>query len=586
MRPNTSVRQPIIAAARRRPLADLLRVWRSQPRKRSPGLFWSLVALAVLLNADLLVLSVYLFRTVETEPASLTSNRRMLVPYSRNAALWEPLRQGAIRVDGQPRLFESFCRDAVRRITGAERFEDHDPLAVVFAWMLHREAGWGDYPFLRCEGDELNSLLSREVPALLRSAFIEPNVLRRSKSFRKLLRGVAVKSKSGLAAQLSPLERQAIELRDRLALFDRIHDEGIDAGQGSEIEMSRGALSEAYHSGVPDLFAAALTDYLDASRRSMRVDEDAAAVRRLQCQSWLNAHHPFRQARYFSLFAVALLTIALLLRSRPLARRGFLASGLLACLGCLAWVGAGLCCRAIVHGAAVSDGRGMVLWPAALAMGLGLVLALRGRSGFIALAGAMTSAVGFILAERRPALLDTSWPAGDAWSNVYLLTAVSAYAALALAWSVALLTLGRLVLVPPSGARLRNLAALGGRLIGIATALLIAGAIVAAFHGGGAGFGRGGEIHGMGTLLALPCCLALLYARRVGWIQSFGLLIGLALSLTAILAMWYVVRPTGAWRHRSVLDITANPWIYWAVLMNLSLAVHAVLRYYFGRQTV
>src|SRR6185437_7139502 len=173
MRPNTSARQPVIAGVRGQTLSDLLRAWRSQPRKHSAGLFWSLIALAFTVDTALLLVVVHLLGLVNSATASPPSERRMHVPHARNVALWEPLRHWVIRLDDQPRSFESFCRAAVRGITGAERFEDNDPLPLVMAWMLHDRADatprnaphssvWEDYPFLRCDSPELRALLYRD----------------------------------------------------------------------------------------------------------------------------------------------------------------------------------------------------------------------------------------------------------------------------------------------------------------------------------------------------------------------------------------------------------------------------------------
>src|SRR5262249_25164654 len=155
------VRQPVIAGARRQQLSDLLRAWRRQPRKRSPGLFWGLLTLAFVLDTVLAFLGVQLLGLVELSPATPSAERRMYVPYAKNRALWEPLRNWAIRVEGRPQLFESYCRDAVRRVTGEECFEDNDPLAVVVSWMMHNSP-WEGYPFLRCEDAELRTLLYRD----------------------------------------------------------------------------------------------------------------------------------------------------------------------------------------------------------------------------------------------------------------------------------------------------------------------------------------------------------------------------------------------------------------------------------------
>ncbi len=499
MRPNTSVRQPLSAGVQQRKLSDLLRTWRRQPRQNSTALFWSLIVVTFAVDAGLLFVGAYLLGVVDpvTPPPS---ERRMYVPHARNTALWEPLRHAVIRVEGRPRIFESFCREAVRAITGHERFEDNDPVSVVVSWMLSDEfaaqprSGWDDYPLLSCDNSELRTLLYRDGSPVsppsreeqLRGVYVEPYVVRHAKGFRKLLRGIAAKGSLATESHPSALEKQALELSNRLALFDRIRGGGMDGGAS---ESASAALREAYQSGSEDLFVAALADFLDASHRAPR-GEDAAAARRLVCEGWLNERRPFRLAMVLSLFAAGFLLIARIAGTqRPLCRRGLLVSGLLASAGCLGWSAAGFYCRTILHdGAPVSGGAEVILWAASVAMGLSLVLSLLCRDALVALAGALVSAGGFVLAERWPLPFASNWPtlpsglAGDVWLNLHVLTAVSAYASLALAWGVAALTVGRLVLAPFDGERLRERAALCARSIGIGLALLVAGAILGAFR--------------------------------------------------------------------------------------------------------
>lgn len=284
MQPKTSVR-PIIAGARRQQLSDLLRRWRQQPRKRSPHLFSTLLALALLSDCGLLFVVVR-FLSARDSSLPAPAERRILVPYASDSDLWEPLRHGVVHVDGRTRLFESFCREAVQRITGEERFEGRDPLAVVVSWMLEdgaNAAQWDNYPFLRCENAELRALLYREEGGpsrmgreeQLHGRYVEPAVVR-----------------SLPEIQSPSLERQIVELRDRLNLFDRIRGGCVEDGSGEGMQTARAALSEAYHSGDKDLFAAALSDYVEASREALRVEEVPAECRGLgweaRVQTWLS----------------------------------------------------------------------------------------------------------------------------------------------------------------------------------------------------------------------------------------------------------------------------------------------------------
>jgi len=438
MRPKTSVRQPIIAGANGRRLAEMLRTWRSQPRQRSRGLFWFLVALVLVLDGGLLVAGAHWFGGIESAAGSPAPERRMHVPHARNEALWEPLRRWVLRVDGRPLLFESFCRQAVRAVTGEERFEDNDPLAVVVSWMLldaRPGMDWDSYPFLRCDLPELLALLSPSENSAtgpprdeVKGPYVAPSVLRHSQRFRQVLRGVVAKGGAVDGVPLSPLERQAVVLKNRLARFDRIRS-GELLGAGVETESARAALREAYHSGAADLFAAAVTDFVAATRRDSAAADDGAISFRLACEGWLNEQAPFRQALSLGTLAAGLLAIAVLRGAgRPVSHRVLLVCGWLAGSAALAWLAAGLGCRAIVHqGPPIGDGIEAIHWVAFVALAVGLWLTLLGRHGLGALAGALLMCGGMMLAECWPPAFAVNWPAlpnaggGDAWLSAQVL---------------------------------------------------------------------------------------------------------------------------------------------------------------------
>ena len=496
MRPKTSVRQPIIAGARREHLADLLRRWRRQPRKRSLLLFWLLLSLALISDILLLVFGVRLLG-ISHEIASPPADRHIHVPFAADRALWEPLRHWVIRADGRTQLFESFSREAVRRITGDERFEGRDPLAVVVSWMLDRDANalkWDDYPCLSCEDAELRAILYREgrspskmsCTEQLHGRFVEPSVVSASQSFREILRGVRAKSGGGGDIPLSSLERQAVELQDRLTRFEEIGEDGVDGGNSDEMQTARAALCDTYCSGVKDFFAAGLNDFLAASRSAMRIEQNSEDGRRLACEAWLNEHAPVWKAMVLSLLGLGLFTAAAIVRNRrPRWRRWLLLSGLLACLGCLGWASAAIVCQTIREGAVpINEATQGILRAASLVMGLSLCLALLGRDAFLGWTGALLSSVGFLWANHWPAAFPEHWPtlpegfADDNRLRMQVLLLLSAYAALILAWAVAVLTLRRILLAPPNGERVRRLAShcLGPIRFGVV--LLTASAIV------------------------------------------------------------------------------------------------------------
>lgn len=601
MRPKTSVRQPIIAGASKQRLSEMLRRWRRQPRKRSLLLFWIFLSLALISDSLLLVLGARLVGGWQL-PTAAPAERHIYVPYAVDAALWEPLRHWVIRADGRTQLFESFCRKAVREITGDEHFEGYDPLVVAVSWWLDSGADalkWNDYPCLRCEDAELRAVLYREKrnPSCLsrreqlHGRYVEPSVVSSSASFHDILRNVRIAAGN---LRLSSLERKAVALQNRLQRFQQIRRGCFVGGNRAETETARAALVQEYQSENPDYFAAALTDFIAASRQTRGADEDPRDSRRFACEAWLNKYRPAQMAAYLSLLAAGLFAAAAIVRiRRPRWRRGLLLAGCCACLGCLGWAAVAIVCGAIREGALVSAGGQGLLWSAFVVLGLSLFLALRGRDAFLAFTGTLASSGGLLLANRWPPVFAEYWPSvpegmtTDPWLRLQVLLLVSAYATLALAWALAALTLARMLLAALSGERVRELAAICLRLLRIGVALLTASALLDACRALGQGAAwRGWNAQALGTLLVLPGCAALVYVRRRGWIQPFALLFSIVFGLTLTAMMWQTVH-SGEIASLHLGDALAvEGWLFAAGFVSISVAAHAALRYYFGRQRI
>jgi hypothetical protein len=514
------------------------------------------------------------------------------------------MRHWVIRGEGRTQLFETYCREAVRAITGEERFEGNDPIAVVVSWMLREareSADWEDYPFLRCDCPEAQALFSRDEGGTTPrgqtepdALYVAPAALRCAKSFRQLLRGVVAKGGAVDGVPLTSLEKAAVVLKNRLALFDRIRSGGL-LGAGVESEAARAALREAYRSGSADLLAAAVMDFVEVSRREHPEGDEPSVLRRLACEGWLNEHSPFRQALPLGVLAAGLLAVAVLTGTgRPLPHGVLLGCGCVAGMGTLAWSGAGLLCQAIIHqGTPIGDGIDALHWAAFVALAAGLSLTLRGRDGVAALAGTFLACTAFLLVECWPPEFAGDWPPlpksspVDPWLGVQVLMLMSTYAALALAWSVALLTLGRLALGPPNHEHLRVRVALccGPLWLGV---LLLTGA--AALDGLRAmqlaSAWRGWSVQALGTLVVLPGCVTWLFARLAGWLSPFGAALSLVLGLAFVAVAWHSALFPDTGDGRLVPTFARDAPVYGAGLVSLCLAAHASLRYHFGRQSI
>jgi hypothetical protein len=154
---------PQAPALRRGRLRGLMQKWQdSPPQQRRRTLLLALLALCgLVLNVGIVVLTIRLFVTGPSRVPP-PPERRLAVPYAGEAAVWDRLRRWTVQEDGRLKPYDTFCRETVRSVTGRERFEETDPVAVVTAWLLGDADGWEEHPFILCDHQELRALIYRD----------------------------------------------------------------------------------------------------------------------------------------------------------------------------------------------------------------------------------------------------------------------------------------------------------------------------------------------------------------------------------------------------------------------------------------
>ncbi len=629
--------------------------------------------LSVLLNVAVLGLGVYLIGFASPSVAPPT-NRRIAVPYAANAALWTPLHRWVIQEDGRLKPFETFCNESVRTITGRERFEDNDSVAVVASWLLlydpdhnkafsvgrEMNADWESYPFVLCDDHELRAVLYRDYRGAeadlseedLHGKYVEPAVLRYSETMKELLKSGAAKSAKDEKAVLTRAETKARDVKKRLSLYDRIRGGGqegrerihapgefgvaaLEPTTGSTwfslrsvreyakspeawvesmaarrvenprlyegkpmpefptddvlgLQFANRELEQAYRSQSEEKFTAALDAFLN---RIDGINAKAGAVASpelLSRELWYNRVNPFRRAWIAALTACLCFVGVLVFGRRPLLARLLYAGGLLGYAGCLGWAAAGFWCRTTISGRPpVSNMYESIIWVAFMTATFGLLLELIYRRGVIALAGALASALGFVLADQLPltfapniqplqAVLRSNY-----WLIIHVLTIVSSYAAFSLAWALGLINLGVLVFAPGRRDLTKELSGFCYRAIQIGVVLLAAGTFLGGFWAAES-WGRfwGWDPKEVWALIALLCYVIPLHARYAGWVKEFGLSVCAVVCFASVVMAWYGVNfVLGAGLHSYGFGGGNDAWVYLAGLANLSVVTHAVLRY-------
>jgi len=311
--------------------------------------------------------------------------------------------------------------------------------------------------------------------------------------------------------------------------------------------------------------------------------------------SWFREATIAPQALYSSLLAAGLFAAAAAVRLRwPLWRRLLLFAGMLSCLGFLVWSGSELLRQPLHNGGPLlCESSQTMLWLASVVLGLGIFLAVLFRDAFIAFVAAVTSSLGCLAANCWSFAFSALWlpltpgTAGDTCLRTQGLTLLSAFAMLALAWNTAALTLTRILLHPPSSERVRRLAHYCVWPIRIGVVLLVASALLDGWREleQGPAWHRG-NAQALGTLLVLPGCVALLYAWRRGILPPFRLLTAVVLGIPSVVLMWHLTQRWESGDLHIGSALAADVGYIMAGLFTLSLATHASLRYYFGRQRI
>jgi ABC-type transport system involved in cytochrome c biogenesis permease subunit len=619
--------------------------------------------LGLLLNAGIVYFAVVLFSSAEKGAAPT----RIVVPFEEEQTLWRPYRRWQVQEDGRIKPFDTFCREAVRTITGREKFETvrsatgrvivegHDPVAVIVSWMLLEDGrgplcDWEQHPFVLCPNREVRwRLYGEDRPG----QHAEPAVLRKSKAFADVCDEASSKMAKSRNAILTAVERQALEVRCRLDLYDLIRAGGAEEdgdnpskpgprfialdrhgeawfslksvlaftgrkgtenwrralnarrlddppsyeGQplqtcsSGEIESVLAAWTElqtSYRSSAAERFAEASDHFLAATERVNRQFQNHPAADATDLELWFNRASPFRKAWLFSLLSAFLCAGSLAGLSWPRVSRVLYALGLCLIAGSLIWAAVGFYCRVSISGRApVSNMYESIVWVAAMAAAFGLLLEAIWRRGVIVLAAALVSTLGFVLADQLPLTFSPSIQPLQAvlrsnyWLVIHVLTIVSSYAPLSLAWALGNLNLALILFTPKRRDLIASLSQRCYRCIQVGVLLLFLGTMLGGFWAAES-WGRfwGWDPKEVWALIAFLCYIIPLHARYAGWLADFGLAACSVVCFSSVVMAWYGVNfVLGAGLHSYGFGSGEHTAIYLAGLVNISLVVHAAMRY-------
>jgi ABC-type transport system involved in cytochrome c biogenesis permease subunit len=247
---------------------------------------------------------------------------------------------------------------------------------------------------------------------------------------------------------------------------------------------------------------------------------------------------------------------------------------------------AGFAARIAISGwAPVTNMYESVIFVAFVAGLLALVLELIYRKKVIALAGALVSTLGLILADQLPLALDPKISPvvpvlrTNYWLTIHVITIICGYGAGTLAWGLGNVSLAMLAFGKGSAETLKMLGQFTYRAMQVTVMLLAAGTFLGAWWAAEA-WGRfwGWDPKETGAFIALVCYVIPLHARYIGWVREFGLAVSAVLCYAAILLSWYIVNfVLAAGLHSYGFGAGGGAWVLWAGLLNLEWLVIASL---------
>jgi ABC-type transport system involved in cytochrome c biogenesis permease subunit len=235
----------------------------------------------------------------------------------------------------------------------------------------------------------------------------------------------------------------------------------------------------------------------------------------------------------------------------------------------------------------VSNMYETVVWVAFMSAIFALILELIYRKRVIALAGAMVSTLGLVLADQLPLALDPKISPlvpvlrNNYWLTIHVLTIVSSYAGGTLAWGLGNIALALLAFGRPRLDVLKTLSTFTYRAIQIAVLLLATGTFLGGWWAADS-WGRfwGWDPKEVWALIALVCYVIPLHARYIGWVKDFGLAVSAVLCYAAIVMSWYGVNfVLGAGLHSYGFGGGGPWWVFWAGLINIEWVLVASMIY-------
>lgn len=462
---------------------------------------------------------------------------------------------------GRVKPLDSLAREGVLFVSGSTRWGNWEPTELVLSWIADPEA-WSKESFIRVGHPDVRRQLLLD-PERVR---FSPGELLANPTFLQYAQSLGPEGdKKQSVLPQSKQDPREVELR---RVFDRIGwFRGILSGNFfrvipvKDLNGEWGSLAASDEPGrkVRGLWLALLSAYAKGEKEAFEKvsvalrEESALALKgtwgekeAAKAESRVSAEILYNHWRPFTIAMTLYLLAALLF----LFRRGFTRkTGYALALTAFLFHIAGFALRVIVSGRPpVTNMYESLVWVSFGAILFGGILHFLSKRAIVLLgAGCAVAGLGLLAATVSPTVLDPGIHPlvpvlrSNYWLTVHVLTITLGYAAFALSLGVSNVTLWHYLRAAPLAA-IESLNQLSYRAVQFGVVLLAAGTILGGVWAD-ASWGRfwGWDPKEVWALIALLAYVAILHARFVGWVGTFGFAAWTVFAFLAVVMAWYGV---------------------------------------------
>jgi len=470
--------------------------------------------------------------------------------------LWAmTLKEMPVQDGGRIKPFDTLASESVRLIYGKENYKGKEPVVLALTWLLAPET-WAQTEFIQIKNRKLKEALSLDT----KKDFFSQKQLGTNPNIEALFLNLEVKNKKKV--KLNAFDQALNRLQGqlfRLSMFQSGDILRIQPQPDNKAWKNVNNFDPVYQKEFADLLKSMTTAIQDENYQQAfdsksealnkliyseyTGDKDSLRLK-LKSEIFYNDYHPFRYAWIVYLLALIFMFIYWLkpLKSLVYVFAGFMGLGFL--LHTLGFI-----LRVYISGRPpVSNMYETVLWVPFGTIIFGLIIGKWGKSLLPYVGSCVVAIICLIVADMAPVMLDPSIQPLEAvlksnfWLMVHVLTIVISYSAFFLAFILGDFSLFYHLKEDHYKTQIKEVTQAIYRSLQIGIFLLAVGTVLGGVWADYS-WGRfwGWDPKETWAFIALMGYLALLHARLVGMVKSFGMAAGSVLAFSLVIMAWYGV---------------------------------------------